>query len=335
LWEHLADGELVERLMPAVLRALDAFERQRGDDGLLTDVTGWVFVDWAQTERGRNTAALDALYALALDDAATLSDALGDHGTAGRLRARADQTRKSFEHYWDAERGVYVDAADAAGPRRRVSQQTNSLAILSGAPEDRWPAILGYVMDERRLVFTKHPGDGAPERHRYQWMPPQEWGTGRPLDEETEVVLAQPFFCHFLHQALAAAGEHGALRSSIRRWQRLVDRGNGVFEEYWDHVPGEGSRCHAWSATPTYDLTAHVLGVRAAAPGWTDIAVRPCLGDLEWVEGGVPTPKGLVRLRLASDGSGFVELPPGVSGELLLADASLSLRSGRQEIRPA
>lgn len=338
LYEHLGDVELVRDVFPRALDALAWFEHHRGPDGLLADMTGWIFIDWAQTERGRNIAAVDALYALALDDAACLAEALGDEGTARRLRARADRSREAFERYWDEDRGVYVDAADPGGsPGRRVSQHTNALAILCDAvPPDRWERIMRYIDDPERLVMTRHPGDGGPasERLWYHWRPAQEFGTGRPFDDENGVVMAQPFFCHFLHQAFARAGRRDLLLRSIRRWAPLVARGNGVLEEYWTHVPGHGSRCHAWSATPTFDLPAHVLGVRRGSIGWDTVRIEPWFGPLSRIEGSVPTPRGFVRASLARDGTGLVELPEGMTGVLRAEEfgSRLALESGRNPV---
>lgn len=322
VYEHLGDLGLVERVWPRVLDALSWFEWHRGPDGLLTDMAGWLWVDWAQTERRRNVAAFDALYVLALDDAAMLADALRDDGTAHRLRGRSQFSQTAFERYWDDERGVYVDAADPGGDvGRRVSQQTNALALLGCAPRERWADMIDYVCDEDRLVMTGHPGDGSPpeERLSHHWRQATRYRDTLALDEETEVVLAQPFFCHFLHQSLAQAGRHDLLLASIRRWRRLLDRGNGVFEEYWDHVPGHGSRCHAWSATPTYDLTRHLLGVRPIEPGWGAVEIRPWFGPLARLEGSVPTPRGPIEIKLDSPGGGSVELPEGMHGTLALA----------------
>src|SRR5207253_1702804 len=95
----------------------------------------------------------------------------------------------------------------------------------------------------------------------YQWDEPS---SPRPddgkFDPERHVVLAQPFFSHFVHQAVVRAGRRDLLADLCRRWQEQLDRGNATFEEYWDAPPGASSRCHAWSATPTYDLAAHLLG---------------------------------------------------------------------------
>ena len=322
VWDHTADADLVLELLPTCARALDWFERHRADDGLLRELTSWIFVDWAQNERGVAMAAIDALYALTLDDFATLCDVAGDAGSAARARARAAETRRAFEQYYDAGRGIYVDAIGVGpdgigGPGRRVSQQVNTLAILAGcAPKERWAALLAYVFDESRLKITRTPATpGAPAEKRlfHQWLSPEHF------DEETDVVVAQPFFAHLVHQAVAVAGEYHRLPDLMRRWQALVDRGNNAIEEYWDAPPGEGSRCHAWSCTPTYDMTTHVLGVRPGAPGWTSVIVDPHLGDLEWAEGSVPTPFGYVHVRVAAGADAKIELPEGVT----LVDASL------------
>ena len=111
--------------------------------------------------------------------------------------------------------------------------------------------MLDYMMDDSRIVATSTgPGQGAVVE----------------IDEERQVVLAQPFFSHFVHRALAAAGRHDAIVENIRkRWAPMLADGDGTL---WEHWHGEESRCHAWSATPVYDLSTEVLGVKPLAPGY-------------------------------------------------------------------
>jgi hypothetical protein len=52
------------------------------------------------------------------------------------------------------------------------------------------------------------------------------------------------------------------------------------------------SLCHAFSATPVYQLPAHVLGVTPTEPGFRRARVAPQLGDLESAHGVYPTPRG-------------------------------------------
>lgn len=310
VWRHTADVDLVDETLAVAERAIAFFERHRAPSGLLSGIPGWIFIDWAQTARDTHIAALDALFAFALEAFAELCEASGRPGPAAHARSRAQHSKDAMERYWDPGRGLYVDAIDAAGtPRRRVSQQTNAMALIAGCvPPERYGAIMDSILDGARVVVTKTPGDPGSfaERMGRQWERPE------PFDEERNVVAAQPFFMHFVHRAMMLTGRHDALLDSIRRWKPLLDRGNGCFEEYWDAAPGLGSRCHAWSATPTYDLSAYVLGVRPAAPGFSLVSIKPFLGDLEYAEGAVPTPHGLIRVKATREDVS-VTLPDGVT----------------------
>ena len=327
--EHTGDRDTVRGWLPTAAGIVAAFERYRdGDDGLLHAVPGWVFIDWAMTDRGDVTAALDGLYAAALDDYARLLELLtGDEAEVDRVRRLRDRTRIALDALWDDERGVYVDALHDAGLSQRVSQQTNAAAILGGcAAPDRVDRILDYVLDPSRLVLTPHGGQVARQHSlRAQWLDPADFVD---FDAGKHVVVAQPFFSHFLHQAVAAAGRRQLMPELCLRWWDQLERGNTTFEEYWDAPPGTSSRCHAWSATPVYDLTTHVLGVRPLEAGYTRAAVEPMLGPLRWARGAVPTPHGLVEVD-ASPEATIVTVPPGITAVI----GTVEVGAGTHEIR--
>jgi hypothetical protein len=65
----------------------------------------------------------------------------------------------------------------------------------------------------------------------------------------------------------------------------------------WSETWYGGTTSHAWSATPTRDLSTRTLGVTPAEPGFGVARVAPSLGDLEWVRGAVPTPYGLLSVE--------------------------------------
>jgi alpha-L-rhamnosidase len=335
-FEYSGDAATVRELAPTAVEVLAAFERFRGDDGLIRGMPGWTFIDWAMTERAEVTGAVDALYAAALDDFARLADAaLSDARAAADARSRAERTRRAFGLLWDDAAGVYVDAADAHGPRRRVSQQTNAIAIIGGcAPRERWARMFDYVLDENRLVITPTISD-EPAAYMFQRMNPADYGT---FDAETSVVAAQPFFSHFVHDALVCAGRRDLIAARCMKWWPQIERGDTTFEEYWDARAGTGSRCHAWAATPTYDLSTHVLGVRPLAPGYARAAIAPFFGKLRHLEGRVPTPRGMIAVKLDRERGGEIELPDGVSAEVRFDDAPLAgatLAAGRHRIERA
>ncbi len=334
-FEHSGDLDTVRELLPAGLDVLGAFERFRAGDGLIRGMPGWLFIDWAMTERAEVVGAIDALYAAALDDAASMYDALEEPRRASDLRRRAAVTKRAFELLWDEQRGAYVDAAGEAGPRRRISQHTNAAAIVSGcAPKARWARMLDYILDERRLVITPTIADnrGAYVAQRFN---PADY---MEFDQERHVVAAQPFFSHLVHQAVAKAGRRDLILKLCLRWWPQIERGNTAFEEYWSGPSGDASRCHAWSGTPTYDLTTHVLGVRPAAPGYDRAEIRPRFGPLLHLSGSVPTPHGLIEIELHRERGGAITIPERVTAELGFDDAPLSggvLGPGRHAVAHA
>ena len=320
-FEYSGDAATVRELMPTAGGVVSAFERYRAADGSICAMPGWVFIDWAMTERAEVTGALDALYAAALDDYASLAErVMADSRTAAEARAGAERTRRAFELLWDEAAGVYVDAADRNGPRRRVSQQTNAAAIVAGcAPPERWPRMLDYVLDEARVVVTPTISDNM-GAYRKQRMDPAEH---MKFDVEHNVVAAQPFFSHLVHDAIVRAGRRDLIPARCMKWWPQIERGDTSFEEYWDARAGTGSRCHAWSATPTYDLTTWVLGVRPAAPGYARAEIAPRFGKLRHLEGRVATPHGLVEVKLDRDGGGEIVIPDGVTAVVRFDDAPL------------
>jgi alpha-L-rhamnosidase len=318
-FEYSGDAATVRELMPTAAGVLSAFERYRAPDGLIRGMPGWIFIDWAMTERSEATGALDALYAAALDDYASLAAAvLTDSRVAAEARASAECTRRAFELLWDESRGVYVDAADHNGARRRVSQHTNALAIVAGcAPRERWPRMLDYVLDESRVVVTPTISDNF-AAYRKQRMDPAKH---MKFDAERDVVVAQPFFSHLLHDAIVRAGRRDLIPSRCMKWWPQIERGGTAFEEYWEARAGTGSRCHAWSATPTYDLSTWVLGVRPTALGYARAEIAPWFGPLRHLEGRVPTTHGLIEVKLDREGGGELVIPAGVAAFVRFDDA--------------
>ena len=65
------------------------------------------------------------------------------------------------------------------------------------------------------------------------------------------------------------------------------------------------SLCHGWSSGPVAFLTEYVLGIRIVGEGCSKVEIKPHLGTLKHVRGGVATPLGrlTVEHRKNADGS--------------------------------
>ncbi|HZF43030.1 MAG TPA: alpha-L-rhamnosidase N-terminal domain-containing protein [Sphingomonadaceae bacterium] len=284
----------VEAVFPAIERALAWFERLRTSDRLVADLPYWHFMDWAAVGRKGEAATLNAQLVGALDTAARLADALEYGRAAARYRGRIAEMRAALERHWDPRRGAYVDIVDPSSGRQdlRMSQHANAAMILwGGAPPERWPSMVARITDPARLTFTPGPPI-APE--------------GEVLDAENGVVLANTFYSHFVYSALARAGRVDlALQGMRERYGPMLECGADTL---WESFDPTASLCHGFSASPTHQLTSHVLGLAPGADGWRTLAFGPDLAGLEHAQGSVETMRGTVSVELAKDGAGAIDV---------------------------
>lgn len=302
------DACLADEVYANVARALQWFERQLNDEDLLTELPLWVFVDWAETDKKGQVTALNALYVAALRAAARVAFLVGHGSAASHYQALAERVAQAINCLlWDEVRGVYVDARRDGQRSGRISQQSNAAVIAwEVAPRARWSRMFDTVLDEQRLVLTHGLGlDGKLKT---------------PFDENRDVVRAQPFTAHFLHRALRMDGRFDTLLAHIRQhWGAMVANGESTLAETWQ-VEAITSKCHAWSATPTFDLSTDILGVSPLSDGFrrTRVAPQPC--NLQWAKGRYPTPHGEVAVAWHRQDDGcFVfnlRLPPGCEAEV-------------------
>ena len=74
------------------------------------------------------------------------------------------------------------------------------------------------------------------------------------------------------------------------------------------------SLCHGWAAGPAAWCSRKILGVDPLMPGFREIRFQPDLCDLEFAEGTVPTPYGLINISLKKGRKPEIQFP----GEILL-----------------
>lgn len=168
-------------------------------------------------------------------------------------------------------------------------------------------------------------------------------GTARDRRAEREAILAggasgfSTFYGYYMLEALAAEGAHAEATDILSDyWGRMLDLGATTFWEDLDYEHGlkaarideivpEGafdihkssgdycykghrhSFCHGWASGPTPWLSRHVLGVRPVKPGFEEVVVEPHLGRLGSVEGTVPTPRGLIRVKHTRNADGSIK----------------------------
>ena len=305
---HTGDEATIEQLLPAVQRSLAWFERQSGPHDLLANVPHWHFIEWARVGRQGEAFIINAMLAGALHAAADMARTVGYARLSQRYLDWAARIRRALRtRHYDRRRGVFVDSVEPASGQQdsRVSQQANSMAILFDvATPEEYPAIVEYITDERRLRRTA--------------TPPVTFDAD-PFDATTDVVRANTYFCHFLYSALGKAQRFDlALRHMRHLYGAMLATGT---ETLWESTEPVASLCHAFSATPVYQLPAHVLGVTPTSPGFQRARVAPQFGDLESAHGVYPTPRGGLGVHWQRSAHGDLEvrldIPVGIEVEFI------------------
>ena len=308
-WRYQDDPGFVKRMIPGVRAVLSAFAPWQREDGSLGAMPWWNFVDWTKPwprgvppdgsggAGGRTTgsAALDLQLLLATDEAADLEDAVGSPARAAELRAMGGRLRSSVQQ-------AYWDGSRGlyADTRARdsFSQQANVLAVLAG---------LASGGDARGIM-------------------------DRVLAEEG-LTPASIYFRHYLHAALARTGQGDRYLSLLGPWRDMLAEGLTTWAETND--PEVRSDCHAWGASPNFELFRTVLGIDSAGPGFRRVVIRPYLGDLSRASGSMPHPRGEIAVSLSRVAGGLhaeIDLPAGVAGELVWAGTRRPLAGGHSAI---
>lgn len=313
-------------LVPAAVHLLAWFCDFVDDDGLLADIPGWNFVDWSmELDRSGEGTVMNAVFVGAVRALETVARAVGLELLMDRVSRVAERIAESINQFlFDDVRGLYADARHHGVLSKVFSQHANAAVIAFGiAPAERWQGIVDAIADPEAVVLTR------------AWR----FDIERPFDPGSQIVRAQPFFSHFVHDAYARVGAIGALLSSIQgRWLPMIRR-NGTAWEQWQDTPTT-SLCHGFSATPLYDLPTHVVGIVPTAPGFSRFSVRPQLGNLTFAEAIMPTPRGeiVVRWDEADDGTMnlAITVPAGTVAQIAPPDGLIGpreLASGDHRVR--
>lgn len=306
LYRYTGDRDLVASLLPSAEATLRWFLPFRAADDLLTDVTGWVLIDWAPVPVSGKSASLNALWGRGLRDFAEMADWLGDTGRATWASAQLDRLRSAYDAFWDESRGAYREHIVDGELKPVVTEHAASAAVCAGlVPDDRLDRVRAMLLDRGRtfseatFLSGAHPDE--PRRDGDEW-----------------VVAAEPFYRYVVHDAVAELGAADRMVDLVRDWSALLGTGPTAWREVWEG----GSYAHGWCATPSRDLVVYTLGIAPAEPGYAVVQVAPALGGLEWAEASVPTPHGLVHVRVEKSGALHVDSPMPV--EVIARDGSRS-----------
>ena len=312
-WIYVDDLPLVKETLPHTRTVLDWYAGRLRPDGLLGQVKWWEFADWTANykygvppqEPDGGSTFLTLQFVEALQAAAEMEAKYGSKERVEQYQAIITRASEALNREsWDAEHGLYADTP----ARNSWSKQANVLAVmLDVAPGDQQQAIL-----KRLLAAKDHESTVVDEK------------TVPPMSEMSY------YFRFYLNRALEHSGLGDLYVTQLRPWYNMLDLGLST----WAETP-EPSRsdCHAWSASPNYDLLTVVAGIQPGAPGFKKVRIEPHLEGLHELTASMPHPNGEIETSYRLDGNRWnatVTLPPGVEGLFTWKKKVWPLHSGTQ-----
>jgi len=314
-WMYVDDLPFVKETLPHTRSVLDWYATRLRPDGLMGNVKWWEFADWTANykfgvppqELDGGSTFLTLQFVEALQAAAEMESEYGSKERVQEYRVMISRAAEALNREnWDPLHGLYADT-----PKKTSwSQEANVLAVmLDVAPREEQTRII-----KRLLAAREHESVSA------------EGKTVPPLSPLSY------YFRFYLNRALDHAGLGDLYISQLYPWYDMLNLGLST----WAETPEPTrSDCHAWSASPNYDLLTVVAGIRPAARGFSSVRSAPHLESLHQLDASMPLAGGEIRINYRFDGNRWTAvlmLPDGLNGEFVWKNKVLPLHPGKQTI---
>ncbi|MGB7581617.1 MAG: alpha-L-rhamnosidase C-terminal domain-containing protein [Sedimentisphaerales bacterium] len=307
-WMHRDDPQFVKSYLIGIDSVLNWHEKYIGANGMLGPLPWWNFVDWSwKWDSKKDIGGVPPS-----DDRGCSSILTLQFVYALNYAAQLNDNlgRKYFADH-------YRQLADS------LKKSTYKLC---------WDDKRGLLADTPdKTIFSQHANILAV---LVDLVEPNEQQTlMEKVISEKDLTQCTFYFRYYLVRAIKKVGLGDRYIEMLQPWRDMLKIGLSTFAE---NPEPTRSDCHAWSASPNYDLLATVCGIEPAEPGFKSVRIEPHLGPLTWVEGKMPHPLGQISVRFERDGKtgikGSITLPPGLTGKFFWNGKSADLKSGLQMI---
>ena len=265
------DKSLLEELYAAAEQNIAAFRHYLTPAGISYDA-GWAFIDWGYVPNPEpSDMGLNLHYYMALQNMVKWSEMINRKDRITEYEKLEAQIFTIIQKYFEknSENGRFQ--WDKIGYHRIV------LGMLAGfIPPDQQKEAVAFVKKHILNCFPNNPD--APRL--------SDPGANNPQ-------LITPYFSHFAFQVLIEQGEMEFVLNQYRKcwgWALEDDRTTWleVFDTRW-------SGCHQWAGSPTWQLSAYVLGLQKRFDrGKNNFDLSVYAGDLETASGKIPLPDGSI-----------------------------------------
>jgi alpha-L-rhamnosidase len=309
-WRHREDDAFIRARLVGVEAVLGWFERKIDPKtGLLGPLPYWTFVDWTKEWNWDEAHGIGGSPV----GAKSGGSAVVSLQLAITLQHAADLLR-AFGSPEQAERHEQLAAKLRAAVQRLCWDDTRRL--FADTPEKR-----AFSQHVNVLAALSGAIEGDPARELME-----------RVAHDSSLIQCSTYFRFYLLRAMKRTGLGDEYLAMLGPWHDMLARGLTTFAEQPDPTRSD---CHAWSASPVYELLATVCGIEPGSPGFATVRIEPHLGHLKHAEGRVPHPKGEIAVAFVRENEGLqakVSLPTGVNGVLIWKGRSVDLKPGEQSV---
>lgn len=298
------DTAFVKQFLPGIRAVLGWFERRTDKNGMLGPLDWFNFSDWTTGFLVGCPAGVD-----------TSNSALISLNYAYAL----DQASDLF----------YFFGKDAEATQYKNQAQSIKKAVYKNCFDTEKQLLKDTPFDN---IFSQHTNiwgvltDAIPKQKQKEVI--------QNILTDKSLIQCTIYFKFYLFQAMQKVGLSNQYIRQLDLWRAMINKGLTTFEE-GDY--DERSDCHAWGATPNYDLLATVCGIRPDSPGFKKIAIKPAFGALNFIKAEMPHPNGKITIDLTKEGNygitGFVSIPQNTTGIFYWNGKQIKLTEGENSIR--
>ncbi len=309
-WMNRDDAEFVKSFLPAIDGVLLWHENRIGANGFLGPTDWWNFVDWCWP----------------WDPSA----GIGGMPPGAHRQGRSSILNLQLVYVLN----MAIELNDAFGRKERAEHYRQLADSLKKATKAAcWDSNRGLFADTPdKKSFSQHANllavlvDLVPKGQQKKFM--------TRVADDTSLTQCTFYYRYYLLRAMKKAGLADRYVEMLKPWHDMINNGLTTFAENPDPTRSD---CHAWSASPNYDLLATVCGIEPAEAGFKSVRIEPHLGSLSWAEGKMPHPAGDIKVRLERTDNdrlkAEITLPEKLSGVFVWKGKPTPLKGGSQTIQ--
>ncbi|MGK7394249.1 MAG: family 78 glycoside hydrolase catalytic domain [Candidatus Cyclobacteriaceae bacterium M3_2C_046] len=310
-WMHRDDPEFVKSFLFGIQGVLYWYEQHLGENGLLGPMPWWNFVDWTEEWPWVTEKRIGGV---------------PEGGSLNKGNSSIITLQYVYNLDYAAELFAFFGNDYLANHYRTLSEKTKEALVRAC-----WDTEKGFFADTpKKTVFSQHANimavlvDLIPASDQNAFM--------TKVLNHPDLIQTTFYYKFYQVRAMKKAGLGDQYVESLDPWRNMLDLGLTTFAEKPDPTRSD---CHAWSASPNYDLLSTVCGIEPDAPGFKSVSITPHLGRLKQVQGGIPHPMGEIKVELQQTDQGLtgtVELPQQLKGTFSWNQTAVALNGGRQHI---